>query len=269
VTPVDEAAEALRARLSPARPRLAVVLGSGLGELAGRLADARQVPFESLPGFPAAKVAGHTGAFIGGRLNGCDLVLQAGRLHGYEGHAPETAALPVRVLARLGITTPILTNAAGGLRPEWEPGTLMLVTDQVNLTFGNPLTGPVRAGEQRFPDMSDPYDTTLRTRALAVARSGGRPLQEGVYAGVPGPSYETPAEIRMLRRLGADAVGMSTVHEVVAARALGIRCLGVSTITNLAAGLSRGPLSHEEVLRTGRRVADAVWELIEGIAAGL
>lgn len=267
MTPVETAAEALRARLSRRRPRLGIVLGSGLGDLAGRLADAEPVSFESLPGFPATTVTGHSGAFIGGRLKGCEVVLQAGRLHGYEGHAPETSALPLRVLARLGVTTLILTNAAGGLRPEWAPGTLMLVTDQVNLTFGNPLTGPVREGEQRFPDMSDPFDTTLRSLALAVARAQGRRLEEGVYAGVLGPSYETPAEIRMLRRLGADAVGMSTVHEVVAARALGIRCLGISTITNLAAGLSRERLSHDEVLQAGRRAGNAVWELIEGIAA--
>jgi purine-nucleoside phosphorylase len=161
----------------------------------------------------------------------------------------------------------VLTNAAGGLRPAFVPGTLMLVADQVNLTFGNPLTGPVRAGEQRFPDMSDPFDVGLRELARTVARERGRALEEGVYAGVAGPNYETAAEIRMLRRLGADAVGMSMVHEVVAARALGLRCLGLSTITNLAAGLSQERLTHEEVLEAGRKVRDEVWDLLEAVIA--
>ena len=242
-----------------------MVLGSGLGDLSRRLLDAEVVPFGALAGFPTATVAGHEGAFIAGRMGGRDVVLQAGRLHRYEGHEPDVAALPVRLLARLGVKTLVLTNAAGGLRPEFVPGTLMLVADQVNLTFGNPLIGAVRAGEERFPDMSDGYDVALRELARAVARGQGLALQEGVYAGVTGPSYETPAEIRMLRRIGADAVGMSTVHEVVAARALGLRCLGLSTITNLAAGLSRDRLSHDEVLEAGRRVRDDVWLLLEGV----
>jgi purine-nucleoside phosphorylase len=269
VNPIDGAADVLRERFSTRRPRVAVVLGSGLGDLARCLVDAVSVPFASLPGFPAATVAGHEGAFITGRAGGRDLLVQAGRLHRYEGHAPAVAALPVRVLARLGVTTVLLTNAAGGLRPEFVPGTLMLVADQVNLTFGNPLTGAVRAGEERFPDMSDPFDPGLRELARAVARRQGRALAEGVYAGVTGPSYETAAEIRMLRRLGADAVGMSMVHEVVAARALGLRCLGLSTITNLAAGLSRERLTHEEVLEAGRQAKDGVWDLIEGVIAGV
>jgi purine-nucleoside phosphorylase len=267
VNPVDTAAEFLHHSFAPRRPRVALVLGSGLGDLARRLGDAVSVPFSALPGFPTASVAGHQGAFIAGRMGAGEVLLQSGRLHCYEGHAPEVAALPVRVLARVGVTTVVLTNAAGGLRPAFVPGTLMLVADQVNLTFGNPLTGPVRAGEQRFPDMSDPFDVGLRELARTVARERGRALEEGVYAGVAGPNYETAAEIRMLRRLGADAVGMSMVHEVVAARALGLRCLGLSTITNLAAGLSQERLTHEEVLEAGRKVRDEVWDLLEAVIA--
>lgn len=267
MNPVDAAAEALRARLSSRLPRTAVVLGSGLGGLARRLVDAQTVAFATLPGFPAATVPGHAGEFIAGTSGGREVLFQAGRVHRYEGHAADVVALPVRVLARLGVSTLILTNAAGGLRPDFVPGTLMLVADQVNLTFGNPLAGAVRAGEVRFPDMSDPFDARLREVARTVARAQGRPLQEGVYAGVTGPSYETAAEIRMLRRLGADAVGMSMIHEVVAARALGLRCLGLSTITNLAAGLSRDRLTHDEVLEAGRQVRDGVWDLLEGVIA--
>ena len=267
MNPVDAAAEALRARLPSRLPRVAVVLGSGLGDLARHVADAVSVPFATLPGLPAATVTGHAGEFIAGRVGGREVLFQAGRVHRYEGHAPEVVALPVRVLARLGVSTLMLTNAAGGLRPDFTPGTLMLVADQVNFTFGNPLAGPVRAGEERFPDMSDPFDAGLREVARVVAREQGRPLREGVYAGVAGPSYETAAEIRMLRRLGADAVGMSMIHEVVAARALGLRCLGLSTITNLAAGLSRERLTHEEVLEAGRQVRDGVWDLLAGVIA--
>jgi purine-nucleoside phosphorylase len=267
VNPVDAAAEVLRDRFPSPLPRLAVVLGSGLGHLARRLEDAASVPFTRLPGFPAATVAGHAGEFIAGRAGGREVLFQAGRIHRYEGHAPGVVALPVRVLARLGVSTLILTNAAGGLRPDFVTGTLMLVADQVNLTFGNPLAGPVCAGEVRFPDMSDPFDAGLRELARTVAREQRRPLREGVYAGVAGPSYETAAEIRMLRRLGADAVGMSLVYEVVAARALGLRCLGLSTITNLAAGLSPSRLTHEEVLAAGRQVRDGVWDLLEGVIA--
>jgi len=267
VNPVDAAAEVLRAQLSSRQPRLAVVLGSGLGDLARRLVDADAVPFAALPGFPATTVAGHSGEFVVGKVGGREVLFQAGRVHGYEGHAPEVVALPVRVLARVGIGTLFLTNAAGGLRCDFVPGTLMLVADQVNLTFGNPLAGPVRPGEERFPDMSEPFDPGLREIACSVAREQGRPLQEGVYAGLAGPSYETAAEIRMLRRLGADAVGMSMVHEVVAARALGVRCLGLATITNLATGLSPHRLTHDEVLETGRKVRDGVWDLLEGVIA--
>ncbi|MGH7548571.1 MAG: purine-nucleoside phosphorylase, partial [Gemmatimonadales bacterium] len=193
----------------------------------------------------------------------------SGRFHLYEGHAPAVAALPVRVFAHLGVRTLIVTNAAGGLRLTFRPPVLMLIADHINLMFRNPLVGPVEAGEQRFPDMSDPYDPELRAHAREVARSEKIALQEGVYAALLGPSFETPAEIRMLARLGADAVGMSTVPEVIAARARGIRCLGVSSITNVAAGLSAAKLSHEEVLDAGRLVAGRLATLIRGVLTRL
>jgi len=175
------------------------------------------------------------------------------------------AALPARVFHALGVATLILTNAAGGIRPTFRPGTLMLIADHINLMWKNPLIGPVAPGDARFPDMSDPYDGGLRKIARAVARDARIPLEEGVYAGLLGPSYETPAEVRMLQRIGADAVGMSTVPEVIAARARGMRCLGFSTITNLAAGLSAQPLSHAEVLEVGTRVAGQLGTLIKGV----
>jgi purine-nucleoside phosphorylase len=195
--------------------------------------------------------------------------VQSGRFHLYEGHPAEIAALPTRVFARLGIGTLVLTNAAGGIRRTFRPPTLMLIADHLNLLFRNPLVGPVADGELRFPDMSDPYDRALRRRAHEVARAERIALEEGVYAALLGPSFETAAEIRMLERVGADAVGMSTVPEVIAARARGMRCLGVSSITNVAAGLSPQPLSHEEVLDAGRQVAGQLERLIRGVVAGL
>jgi purine-nucleoside phosphorylase len=187
----------------------------------------------------------------------------------YEGHPAEIAALPTRVFARLGVGTLVLTNAAGGIRRTFRPPTLMLIADHINLMFRNPLVGPVADGELRFPDMSDPYDGALRRRAHEVAQVERIPLEDGVYAALLGPSFETAAEIRMLERVGADAVGMSTVPEVIAARARGMRCLGFSSITNVAAGLSAQTLSHEEVLDAGRQVAGQLERLIRGVVAGL
>jgi purine-nucleoside phosphorylase len=187
----------------------------------------------------------------------------------YEGHPPALTALPVRVFGRLGITTLVLTNAAGGIHRSFSSGTVMLIADHINLSFRNPLFGPVIAGEERFPDMSDPYDPALRALARDVARRLRIPLAEGVYAGLLGPSYETPAEIRMLERLGADAVGMSTVLEVITARAAGIRCLGFSAITNPAAGVTLQKLHHLEVMETAYRIAGELAGLIEGVVAEL
>ncbi len=262
---VERAADTVRARLNGRAPAVAIVLGSGLGGLAGRLDDAVCMQYGEIPGFPATAVAGHAGELVVGRLGGRMVLAQRGRFHLYEGHDPATCALPMRVWAALGVRVAILTNAAGGIRRGFSGGALMLIADQVNLTFRNPLAGAVLRGEERFPDMSDLYDAGLRAVAREVARERQIPLEEGVYAGMLGPSYETPAEIRMLERLGADAVGMSTVTEVIAARARGVRCLGISTITNLAAGLSPTKLSHAEVVATAERVKDALGSLVEGI----
>jgi purine-nucleoside phosphorylase len=263
--PIEQAASAVARRIGALKPRVAIVLGSGLGFLADEVERAARIPYRDIPGFPQPGVAGHKGELVAGTLDGVAVVVQSGRFHLYEGHPPDVAALPARVFHALGVATLILTNAAGGIRPTFRPGTLMLIADHINLMWKNPLIGPVAPGDERFPDMSDPYDGVLRTLARAVARDARIPLEEGVYAGLLGPSYETPAEVRMLQRIGADAVGMSTVPEVIAARARGMRCLGFSTITNLAAGLSAQPLSHAEVLEVGTRVAGQLGTLIKGV----
>jgi purine-nucleoside phosphorylase len=265
----DEAAAAVRARLDGRTPTTAIVLGSGLGEFAERLSDAVRIPYDQIPHFPSPTVIGHSGQLVVGTLGGRGVLVQSGRFHMYEGHPPALTALPVRVFARLGIQTLVLTNAAGGIRRGFGSGTVMLIADHINLSFRNPLFGPVIAGEERFPDMSDPYDPALRALARDVARRLRIPLAEGVYAGLLGPSYETPAEIRMLERLGADAVGMSTVLEVITARAAGIRCLGFSAITNPAAGVTLQKLHHLEVMETAYRIAGELAGLIEGVVAEL
>jgi purine-nucleoside phosphorylase len=257
-------AAAVTARLGPRRPRVAIVLGSGLGFLADEIADAVRVPYREIPGFPEPGVAGHKGELVAGTLAGVAVLAQSGRFHLYEGHAPAVAARPVRLFAALGVTTLILTNAAGGARPTFRAGTLMLIADHLNLTGRNPLTGPVEAGEERFPDMSAPYDPALRALARAAALEARVALEEGVYAALLGPSYETPAEVRMLRALGADAIGMSTVPEVIVARARGMRCLAFSTITNPAAGMGP-PLAHADVLEVGSRVAGDLAKVIRGV----
>ncbi|MDX2192955.1 MAG: purine-nucleoside phosphorylase [Gemmatimonadales bacterium] len=266
---MSAAADAIRAALGGRAPGVAVVLGSGLGAFAERLEDAVRLPYRAIPGFPEPTVAGHGGELACGTIAGRAVLVQSGRFHLYEGHDAEVAARPVRAFAALGIRTLLLTNAAGGIRRTFEPGTLMLLADHVNLMARNPLVGAVQPGEARFPDMSAPYDPGLRALARAVARARGIALEEGVYAGLLGPTYETPAEIRMLERLGADAVGMSTVPETIAARALGLRVLAISTITNKAAGLGLAPLDHEEVMATGREAAGRLGSLLEGILAGL
>ena len=261
---VRSAANAVESRLGGFRPRVAIVLGSGLGFLADDVLDAVRIPYREIPGFPEPGVAGHKGELVAGRLEGVPVIAQSGRFHMYEGHPADVAALPVRVFAALGARTVILTNAAGGLRSTFRPGTLMLIADHINLMARNPLIGPVEDGDERFPDMSGPYDAGLRRLAREAALADRVPLEEGVYCALLGPSYETPAEIRMLHRLGADAVGMSTVPEVIAARARGLACLGFSTITNAAAGMGP-PLSHAEVLEVGRLVADQLAAVIRGV----
>jgi purine-nucleoside phosphorylase len=230
---------------------------------------AQHIPYGDIPGFPTVGVAGHKGELVIGTVAGVPIVMQNGRFHLYEGHDPGVVALPVRVFRRLGARTLIVTNAAGGVRATFRPGTLMLIADHINLMSRNPLIGPVEPGEQRFPDMSEPYDRALRALARDVAREAKIPLEEGVYAGMLGPSYETPAEIRMLQRLGADAVGMSTVPEVLVARAQGMTCVGFSMIANMAAGLSPEKVSHEEVLAMGQRAAGQLGMLVGGVVARL
>jgi purine-nucleoside phosphorylase len=265
----DEAAAAVRDRIGSRAPSVAIVLGSGLGQFAERLADAVRISYADIPHFPSPTVIGHSGELVTGRLGRRDVLVQSGRFHMYEGHPASLTALPVRVFARLGIGTLILTNAAGGIRRSFGSGTVMLIADHINLSFRNALFGPVQPGEERFPDMSDPYDRGLREVARETARRLRVPLAEGVYAGLLGPSYETPAEIRMLERLGADAVGMSTVIEVIAARAAGMRCVGFSAITNPAAGVALGKLDHLEVMETAYRIAGELAALIEGVVAAL
>jgi purine-nucleoside phosphorylase len=257
----------VRERLGGRKPGIAVVLGSGLGRFTERIQDAVVVPYAEIPGFPLPTVDGHRGELVAGRLAGREVIAQSGRFHLYEGHPASTAALPVRVFARLGVRTLMLTNAAGGIRRTFSAGTLMLITDHINFMFRNPLIGPVAEGETRFPDMSAAYDRELGMTAATVAKSLGIQLETGVYAAVLGPSYETPAEIRMLERLGADAVGMSTVPEVIVARALNIRCLAVSTITNPAAGITTRALHHGEVVEIANRVGRQLGDLLEGIVA--
>lgn len=266
---VVRAAAAVAQAIAPRKPRVAVVLGSGLGFLGEEVQDAVRVPYARIPGFPQPTVAGHAGELIAGSVEGVPIVAQSGRFHLYEGHDPWTAALPVRVFATLGVRTVVVTNAAGGIRRTFRPGTLMLIADHLNLMFRNPLVGPVEPGDERFPDMSDPYDRELRALARRVAAERGIALEEGVYCGLLGPSYETKAEIEMLKRFGADAVGMSTVPEVVAARARGLRVVGVSTITNVAAGLGTQALAHQEVLDTAELVKHQLADLVRGIVAQL
>jgi purine-nucleoside phosphorylase len=265
----EAAVKAIRTRLGYRQPRVAVVLGSGLGFFSQRMTDTVTIPYAEIPGFPATTVIGHGGELVVGKIGGKEVLAQSGRFHLYEGHEPNVAVLPVRTFAALGIETLLLTNAAGGIRRTFATGTVMLIADHINLTFRNPLTGPVQSGEERFPDMSDPYDASLRRVAREVALEKRVSLNEGVYVQVLGPSYETPAEIRMLDRLGADAVGMSTTVEVIAARARGVRCLGFSVVTNPAAGISPRKLDHAEVMETANRVTSELTTLLEGIIARL
>lgn len=264
---------AVRARIGERNPRVALVLGSGLGELADRLEDAVRVPYHEIPGFPRSSVHGHAGRLVVGRAPGgrVEVAAMQGRVHCYEGHSAARVAFPVRALVALGARTVLLTNAAGGCDPQMAGGDLVLVRDHLNLTGQSPLQGDndERLGP-RFPDLSTVYHPELRALAQRVAteRVGG-PLREGVYAWLLGPSYETPAEIRMVRALGGDLVGMSTVPEAIAAVHMGARVLALSCVTNLAAGLSGQPLSHDEVMETAARVRGRFLDLVGGVLAAL
>ena len=247
------------------RPRVMLILGSGLGSIADTMEGATRIPFAEIPEFPPATVEGHAGAVVIGELEGVPCVAMQGRFHLYEGHDASLAAFPVRVMAAMGARSLLVTNAAGGVHPDFRAGDLMLIEDHINLTGRNPLVGPVVEGDLRFPDMTEPYDVAFRDAAMEVARREEIRLGRGVYCAVLGPSYETAAEIRMLAKLGADAVGMSTVHEVITARASGIRVLGISLISNLAAGLSTEPLHHDEVVAAGAEARPRFEKLVRGV----
>ncbi|MEX1258066.1 MAG: purine-nucleoside phosphorylase [Gemmatimonadota bacterium] len=263
-----KAAELLATRLREA-PELLVVLGSGLALPAAAVEDPVELPFEALPGFPPAGVMGHPGRYLAGRLEGRLVLFQRGRYHFYEGHSRAVVGAPIRVAAALGIPRVLLTNASGGIRPDLIPGSFVLVEDHIDLQGRAPLAGPVASGEERFPDMSAPYDPQLGLLAERAAADLGIALARGTYGGVLGPNFETPAEIRMLRLLGADVVGMSTVPEAIVARALGLAVLAISVVMNPAAGLTARPLSHEEVLAVGARSAGPLFELVRRIVRGL
>ncbi len=263
---MSEAAEVLAQRAGGAGfPRVAIVLGSGLGGVADAVADPVVVPYEELPGFPRPTVEGHAGQVVIGELGGVPVAVLQGRAHLYEGGDPEAIRTPVRALRAAGAEILVLTNAAGSLRPEVGPGSLMAISDHINLSGVNVLVGPNDpAIGPRFPALGDAYDTELRTQLMAAAASLQVGLAEGVYLAVSGPSFETAAEIRAFRTLGADAVGMSTVHETVVARHCGLRVLAVSAITNLAEGLSDVELSHEQTLRDGERAGRDLTTLLLG-----
>lgn len=238
-------------------PDVAIILGSGLGAVAAGLEEVVKIPYERIPHFPRSTVEGHAGMLLAGRWGERQVLLFQGRFHYYEGYSMEQVAMPVRVMALLGVKKLIVTNAAGGINPSFQPGDLMLISDHINLMGTNPLIGPNwEEMGPRFPDMTEAYSSRLRAKARKVGAEIGIFFREGVYAGLTGPTYETPAEIRFLRTIGADAVGMSTVPEVITAVHAGIEVLGISTITNLAAGITEKKLSHEEVIEVGSRLSE-------------
>jgi purine-nucleoside phosphorylase len=267
---IDETVGAIRARVSET-PRVGVVLGSGLGAFGDSLDDLEKIPYGELPHVPSSQVVGHAGNFCFGRVGQVRVACMQGRVHMYEGHDVASVVHGVRTMARLGVAAVLVTNAAGGLDPSWSPGDLMVVTDHLNLTGTTPLLGPNDSSlGPRFPDMSHAYDRKLAAALREVARGARIPLREGIYAGLLGPSYETPAEVRMLRGLGAHAVGMSTVAEVLALRHMGIPVGALSCITNLAAGILDQPLDHAEVEETARAKREDLLALLRGwiLAAG-
>ncbi len=262
---VSRAAAWVRDRMGP-EPELGLVLGSGLGDLADIMQDPVVLETASIPDYPSSSVQGHSGRLVFGTLEGTQVVFVQGRLHMYEGHDMRAVTFPVRLLAALGVTSMVVTNAAGGVNPAYPPGTLMWITDHINWTFENPLEA-LLPEVPSFVRSGHPYDAVWTDSARAVASDLGIPTVTGTYIWTRGPNYETPAEIRAFRQLGADAVGMSTVPEVLVAHRLGLSVIGLSTITNPAAGLNSAPLNHEEVLETGRRVKADLSRLVLGIVA--
>lgn len=245
------------------------MLGSGSNQIVEGLTDAASVAFSDLEGLPAAGVDGHEGRFVRGTLEGVDVLVQAGRYHGYEGWPADVVVAPVRLMAALGVEVLVMTNAVGGIREDLEPGDVVLIDDQINLTFASPLIGPVAAGEARFPDMSAPFDPDLAAIVRSVATECGIRLVEGTYIGVSGPAYETAAEVRMMAGLGADVVGMSTVPEILTARALGLRCVVLSLVTNRATGRAGSRISHAEVLEVGEQGGRDLARIVAGLLTRL
>jgi len=264
-TSADYAAQLVRSRTS-LRPQIGLVLGSGLGGFADSLADAASIPYADIPAFPRSTAIGHAGRLVIGRAGAVAVAAMQGRVHLYEGYSAQEVAFPIRVFGRLGIRAVILTNAAGGINLNYAQGALVLIRDHLNLQGQNPLVG---ANDDlfgvRFPDMTQAYAKAYREMAREEAGQLGMTLHEGVYAGLLGPSYETPAEIEYLRRIGADLVGMSTVAEVIAARHMGMKVLAISCVTNMAAGILDQPLSHEEVMETGERVKSTFEALLRAV----
>jgi purine-nucleoside phosphorylase len=260
-----EAAQYVQSKID-ATPEIGLILGSGLGILAEEINNPIKIPYHEIPGFPESTVEGHAGQLVIGDLEGKKVIAMQGRFHFYEGYSLDLVTLPVRMMKRLGVKTVMVTNAAGGINTDFAAGDLMIIEDQINFMFKNPLTGPNDTDlGVRFPDMSQAYSAELRDKAFRVANEQGIELKRGVYASVTGPSYETPAEIRMLRKLGGDAVGMSTVPEVIVAIHSGMKVLGMSCITNMAAGILDQPLSHDEVMETAELVKSKFLSLVKGI----
>ena len=255
--------ESVRARTS-FQPEIALILGSGLGDYADEIDIEETLEYTAIEGFPTSTVAGHKGRFVFGRVHGVPVVIMQGRVHFYEGYPMQDVVLPTRLMGLMGAKKLVLTNAAGGINPGFQPGCFMLLTDHINYSGMNPLIGPnLDEFGPRFPDMSDIYTRALREKLLPLAREAGIPLREGVYVMYSGPNYETPAEIRFFRAVGGDAAGMSTVPEALAARHAGLQVMGVSCITNMAAGVLPQPLSHEEVVETAGRVKRDFTRLLE------
>jgi len=247
-------------------PHVAVVLGSGLGAFADELEDPISIPYSAIPGWPVSTAVGHSGKLVFGTLGALDVVVMAGRAHLYEGYTPAQVTMGVRVLHRLGVRSVVFTNAAGGINLSYSQGALVLISDHINLQGSHPLIGPNDESEgPRFPDMTEAYSLTHRSKAHQVAEQLKIQLNEGVYAALTGPSYETPAEIRYLRTIGADLVGMSTVPEVIAANYLGMQVLAISCVTNMAAGILPQKINHEEVLEVGRRVRDTLVQFLKAL----
>jgi purine-nucleoside phosphorylase len=255
---------------TPHRPRIGLVLGSGLGAFADELTDAIRIPYADIPSFPRSTAVGHSGQMVIGKAGATPVAVMQGRVHLYEGYSAAEVAFPTRVLGRMGVRAIILTNAAGGINLEYKQGALVVLSDHINLQGQNPLVGPndERFGP-RFPDMTHVYYKPYRELALEGARKLGKTVYEGVYAALLGPSYETPAEIRYLRAIGADLVGMSTVPEAIVARQMGIRILAISCVTNMASGILDQPLDHAEVLETGARVQGDFVALLKAVLPGI